>query len=193
MYLFLFYVSITYPWHRSLRAVDHGGRHATCGHVRVQTVPRCAAFWRLGDCCRGNWNGVNKVWKLVHQWVVKIWYLHYSQAAMNGLKTLRGTLYNYVSNDLLSFLWSDKVMIVLHWWVSRMWCYFSIVSRPFKGCAWGTDRRHSEANWVSSIMFLCPWVSEKLKSAEILDCCHSKAVLKSPCRYLMTLSGQKGR
>jgi hypothetical protein len=27
-------------------------------------------------------------------------------------------------------LWSDKVIIDLHCWVSRMWCYFSIVSRP---------------------------------------------------------------
>jgi hypothetical protein len=31
-------------------------------------------------------------------------------------------------------------MIVLHRWVPRMWCYFSIVIRPFK------RRRYSEAN-----------------------------------------------
>jgi hypothetical protein len=50
--------------------------------------------------------------------------------------------------SLMNFfpLLSDKVMIVLHCWVSRMWCYFSIVSSPFIWCAQGTDRRHSEAN-----------------------------------------------
>jgi hypothetical protein len=41
---------------------------------------------------------------------------------------------------------------------------------------------------TSSNMFLCPLVSDKLKSAEILHCCPSQQ-----CRSLMTLSGQKGR
>jgi hypothetical protein len=44
-------------------------------------------------------------------------------------------------------LGSDKVMIVLHCWVSGMWWrYFSIVSRPFKCFAHSIDRRYSEAN-----------------------------------------------
>jgi hypothetical protein len=44
--------------------------------------------------------------------------------------------------------------------------------------------------WVSRNMFvfLCPWVSDRLKNAEILDCCHYQQ-----CRSLMTLLGQKGR
>jgi hypothetical protein len=43
-------------------------------------------------------------------------------------------------------LWSDKVMIVFHCWMPRMWCFFIIVSSPFQWCAQSTDRRLSEAN-----------------------------------------------
>jgi hypothetical protein len=74
---------------------------------------------------------------------------------------------------------SDKVTIFLHCGESRMWCYFSIVSKPFKCCAQGTDRRHSEAN----LCVKCSWVSDKLKVLKY----QTAATLSS-----VNLSGQTG-
>jgi hypothetical protein len=90
-------------------------------------------------------------------------------------------------NSLYSFPFIyDKVMIGLHCWVSRMWCYLSTVSRPSIQMLCIGYRQ--EALWVSNKMFLCPRMSNNLKGAEMLDNCHSQQ-----CRSLMTLSGQKGR
>jgi hypothetical protein len=57
------------------------------------------------------------------------------------------------TSDLDGDHWSDKVTIVLHCWVPRMWCYnISIVSRPFKGCALGTCRR--KYSWNTRLVLL---------------------------------------
>jgi hypothetical protein len=79
--------------------------------------------------------------------------------------------------------WSDKVMIV-GCWVPRMWCYFSIINRPFS-CTrhrWQICKSESQV-FVST----SDWPAKK-KKTEILDCCHSQQ-----CKTLMVLSGQIGR
>jgi hypothetical protein len=58
--------------------------------------------------------------------------------------------------------WLDKVTIVLHCRVSRMWCYFSIFSRPLIWCARGTDMRHYEANlWCYVFVSTSEWQAVK--------------------------------
>jgi hypothetical protein len=65
-------------------------------------------------------------------------------------------------------------------------------SRSSKLCAHGTQYIQTggtlEQTWVSSDMLICPWMGDKIKSADIIDCYHSQQ-----SRSLMTLTGQKGR
>jgi hypothetical protein len=70
---------------------------------------------------------------------------HFSQTINIVRKSCRKHF--WIVSIIICFpLRSDKVIIVLHCRVSRMWCHFSKVSRPFIWCARGTDKRHSEAN-----------------------------------------------
>jgi hypothetical protein len=112
-------------------------------------------------------------------------HLHHSNTKKTWVENLTGN--SNVSKDCFP-LSSDKVTTILHCWVSRMWWHFRFVSRPFSTAVHrvltgGTLKQ----TWLSSKMFLCEWVSDKPRSAKILDCCPSQQ-----CRLVTTLSGQKG-
>jgi hypothetical protein len=103
-------------------------------------------------------------WKRSELWLVSCWDLFFRVESktftllplarvicglvrwINIIRKSRRKHFWIVSPMICFPLWWDKVMIVLHCWVSRMWCYLNIVSRPLKCCALGTDRSHSEAN-----------------------------------------------
>jgi hypothetical protein len=114
-------------------------------------------------------------------------------------KILQETLLNSVSNDCFP-LRSDKVRIVLHCWVSRLRCCFSIVSRPFKCCARGTDRRHSEAypsiklhffgvhEWMSSKKQLNYWTGATVSSVHYSWLCWVKKGDKPVCGFLLLVN-----
>jgi hypothetical protein len=73
----------------------------------------------------------------------------------------------------LQFSWT--VVIVLHCWVSRMWCYFSIVSRPNKVLSTVFRQKALwSKSYVSSIMFCVheghTKKTELLQTAATLSC-----------------------
>jgi hypothetical protein len=85
-------------------------------------------------------------------------------------KIFQETLLNSVSNDLLPLMVGqshDSFTLV-----SRMWCYFNIVSRPLIWCAWVQIGGTQKQTWVSVMLpvfvFTSEWQAKKCWNARLL-------------------------
>jgi hypothetical protein len=103
----------------------------------------------------------------------------------NIVRKFRRKYYGILVYLMLCFpLWSDKFTIVYTAECQRC----DILSALSAGHSVAMHGVQTGGTLAPSNMFLCPRVSDKLKSAEKLDCCYSQH-----CQSHMTLSGQKGR